>query len=138
LRRQVVSDVLGLRNASLHLWYEKGDQTREPVDGCHAGMIDLSQVELPDNATYYMCGPPPFMQAVRSALIERRVSRAPFSMRSSGRTSGRPTSRDGPVVRRPPASTQRKILSAPARCGQYYQPSTVLDVGREGIGAQLS
>ena len=51
LRRQVVSDVLGLRNASLHLWYEKGDQTHEPVDGCHAGMMDLSQVDLPDNAT---------------------------------------------------------------------------------------
>jgi hypothetical protein len=50
-RQQVVSDVLALRNASLHLWYEKGDQTHEPVDGCHAGMMDLSQVDLPDNAT---------------------------------------------------------------------------------------
>ncbi len=62
-RQQVVSDVLALRNLSLHLWYEKGDQTHEPVDGCHAGMMDLSQVDLPDNATFYMCGPLAFIQA---------------------------------------------------------------------------
>ena len=37
-------------------------------------MMDLSQFDLPVNATYYLCGPLPFMQAVRSALIERQVS----------------------------------------------------------------
>jgi nitric oxide dioxygenase len=74
LRRQVVSDILALRNASIHLWYEEGAQTYEPVNGCHTGMMDLSQVDLPANATYYLCGPLPFMQAVRSALIERQVS----------------------------------------------------------------
>jgi nitric oxide dioxygenase len=41
---------------------------------CSTGMMDLSQVDLPVNATYYLCGPLPFMQAVRSALIERQVS----------------------------------------------------------------
>ena len=74
LRRQVVSDILALRNASIHLWYEEGSQTYEPVNGCHTGMMDLSQVDLPANASYYLCGPLPFMQAVRSALIERQVS----------------------------------------------------------------
>ena len=33
LRRQVVSDVLALRNASLHLWYEKAADSNEPVAG---------------------------------------------------------------------------------------------------------
>ena len=74
LRRQVVSDVLALRNASLHLWYESGADSNEPVAGVHAGMMDLAQVDLPDDATYYLCGPSPFMQAVRSALIERGVA----------------------------------------------------------------
>jgi nitric oxide dioxygenase len=74
LRRQVVSDILALRNAAIHLWYEEGAQTYEPVTGCHTGMMDLSQVDLPANATYYLCGPLPFMQAVRSALIARQVS----------------------------------------------------------------
>jgi nitric oxide dioxygenase len=73
LRRQVVNDVLALRNASLHVWYESGGASNEPV--CvHAGMMDLSQVDLPDDALYYMCGPLPFMQAVRRALIERGVA----------------------------------------------------------------
>jgi nitric oxide dioxygenase len=73
LRRQVVSDILALRNASIHLWYEEGAQSHEPVQGCHAGMMDLSQAGLPADATYYLCGPLPFMQAIRSVLIERQV-----------------------------------------------------------------
>jgi nitric oxide dioxygenase len=73
LRRQVVSDVLALPNASLHVWYANGTASHEPVDGVHAGLMNLADVTLPDNAWYYLCGPIPFMQAVRSALIERGV-----------------------------------------------------------------
>ena len=76
LRRQVVGDVLAARNASIHVWYEKGRGSIEPVDGVHAGLMDLSEVELPDDALYYLCGPLPFMQAVRSALIDRGVAPA--------------------------------------------------------------
>jgi nitric oxide dioxygenase len=76
LRRQVVTDVLALPNATLHLWYEGGAHSIEPVSGVHAGMMDLSAVDLPDDATYYLCGPLPFMQAVRSDLIERGVAPA--------------------------------------------------------------
>ena len=76
LRRQVVTDVLALPNATLHLWYEGGAHSIEPVAGVYAGTMDLAAVDLPDNATYYLCGPLPFMQAVRSALIERGVAPA--------------------------------------------------------------
>src|SRR3954447_23127687 len=74
LRRQVVTDVLALRNASIHLWYEEGAGSNEPVDGVHPGLMDLADVTLPDNAWYYLCGPIPFLQAVRSALIELGVA----------------------------------------------------------------
>jgi nitric oxide dioxygenase len=74
LRRQVVSDVLALRNASLHLWYEKQSYSNEPVAGVHEGVMNLDQVDLPDDATYYLCGPIPFMQTVRSALVARGVA----------------------------------------------------------------
>jgi nitric oxide dioxygenase len=74
LRRQVVSDVLALRDASLHLWYEKQAYSNEPVTGVQQGFMDLDQVDLPDDATYYLCGPLAFMQAVRSALIARGVA----------------------------------------------------------------
>lgn len=74
LRRQVVSDVLELRNAEMYLWYEKGAQTNEPVKGVFDGLMDLSHVDLPDNAVYYMCGPLAFMQPLRSALLGRGVA----------------------------------------------------------------
>jgi nitric oxide dioxygenase len=74
LRRQVVSDVLALRNASIHLWYDKEAHSNEPVDSVHQGMMDLTAVDLPADAQYYMCGPLPFMQALRSALVERGVA----------------------------------------------------------------
>jgi nitric oxide dioxygenase len=74
LRRQVVSDVLALRDASLHLWYEKQSYSNEPVAGVHEGVMNLDQVDLPDDANYYLCGPIPFMQAVRSALVARGVA----------------------------------------------------------------
>ena len=74
LRRQVVSDVLALRDAALHLWYEKQSHSNEPVAGVHQGIMDLDQVDLPDEANYYLCGPLPFMKAVRSALVARGVA----------------------------------------------------------------
>jgi nitric oxide dioxygenase len=71
LRGQVRDDVAALPNASMKVWYEKGP---DHDDESFSGTMDLSQVTLPDNALYYLCGPLPFMQAVRSALIDRAVS----------------------------------------------------------------
>jgi nitric oxide dioxygenase len=73
LREQVLHDVRALPKAGMHVWYERGDEGSLPVDSRHAGTMDLSQVEPPDGAAYYLCGPLPFMQAVRSTLIDRGV-----------------------------------------------------------------
>ncbi|GAA2593869.1 hypothetical protein GCM10010399_25600 [Dactylosporangium fulvum] len=73
LRRQVLGDVAALPRGSMYAWYERGAQTRLPLDGAFAGLMDLAQVPLPDGAAYYLCGPLPFMRAVRSSLIERGV-----------------------------------------------------------------
>jgi nitric oxide dioxygenase len=74
LRRQVLDDVRFLPGASAHVWYERGpgEQSEQGVD-VHTGQMDLDDVKLPDDAGYYLCGPLPFMQAVRSALIDRGV-----------------------------------------------------------------
>jgi nitric oxide dioxygenase len=72
LRRQVLADLQALPGAVAHVWYERGAQSSLPVE-VHGGQLDLSDVKLPDDATYYLCGPLPFMQAVRSALIDRDV-----------------------------------------------------------------
>jgi nitric oxide dioxygenase len=72
LRRQVLDDVRRLPGATAHVWYERGTGSTLPVEA-HAGMMKLDDVKLPDDAGYYLCGPLPFMQAVRSALIDRGV-----------------------------------------------------------------
>ncbi|WNE95291.1 FAD-binding oxidoreductase [Streptomyces luomodiensis] len=74
LRRQVVNDVLALRNARMFLWYEKGASSLEPVDGVFEGLMDPTAADIPGDALYYLCGPLPFMQAVRSRLIDSGVA----------------------------------------------------------------
>jgi nitric oxide dioxygenase len=72
LRDQVLEDVRFLPGASAHVWYEHGAESSLPVD-VHPGQMNLDDVKLPDDAGYYLCGPVPFMRAVRSALIDRDV-----------------------------------------------------------------
>jgi nitric oxide dioxygenase len=72
LRNQVLEDLRALPGATAHVWYEEGAQSSLPLE-VHAGMMNLDDVKLPDDALYYLCGPVPFMRAVRSALIERDV-----------------------------------------------------------------
>lgn len=67
LRDQIARDVASLPNARLHAWYEQpgaqlGADERE-------GFMDVTAVDLPAGATYYLCGPLPFMQAVREKLL---------------------------------------------------------------------
>jgi nitric oxide dioxygenase len=73
LRRQVLDDVRFLPGASAHVWFENGGGSGLPAD-VHTGQMNLENIKLPDDATYYLCGPLPFMQAVRSALIDRGVA----------------------------------------------------------------
>lgn len=74
LRRQVLDDIAALPNASIYLWYEQGTGSRLPVQGCFSGEMDISQVNLPDAAVYYLCGPIPFMHEVHSALTKRSAA----------------------------------------------------------------
>lgn len=70
LRGQIREDIAALPTASLYVWYEQGDESQLPMQGVFAGRMDLSHVRLPDNASYHLCGPVPFMHGIRSALIE--------------------------------------------------------------------
>lgn len=71
LRDQVAADVQALANASLHVWYEDGQPGSVSANSTHGGFMDLDDIDLPDGAMYYLCGPLPFLKAVRGALIER-------------------------------------------------------------------
>jgi nitric oxide dioxygenase len=73
LRRQLADDLARLPGSALHVSYENGIGSELPVTGAHIGIMDLSQIELPNNAVYYLCGPIAFMQAIRGALLGRGV-----------------------------------------------------------------
>lgn len=73
LRRQLVDDLARLPGSSLRTWYEDGSGSELAVDAVHPGMMDLSTLELPEDALYYLCGPIAFMRAIRSTLIDRDV-----------------------------------------------------------------
>ncbi|MFS0701689.1 globin domain-containing protein [Cellulomonas sp. 179-A 4D5 NHS] len=73
LRYQVLDDLRHLPNATIHVWYENSEHSALAVDGVHTGLLDLADVTLPDGAGYYLCGPLPFMKAVRNELLERGV-----------------------------------------------------------------
>lgn len=72
LKDQMRSAVEALPNAELKLWLE--DATTKSEDTLAAeGFMDLTGVELPANALMYLCGPLPFMRAVRSQAIAAGV-----------------------------------------------------------------
>lgn len=69
LRRQVLS----MSDAKAQNWYEQDAEAAPTLHPARSGWMDLSDAELPDDATVFMCGPLPFMSGVRSTLLERGV-----------------------------------------------------------------
>lgn len=61
-----------LSAAVLHRWYEDTG-TRSEDAFLHGGLIDLGPVWIPAGADAYLCGPVPFMTAVRGSLIDRGI-----------------------------------------------------------------
>ncbi|WP_030804159.1 globin domain-containing protein [Streptomyces sp. NRRL S-337] len=59
-----------LPDARLHLWYEQPD---DQAPEASTGRVALDTVDLPPGLTAYLCGPLPFMRAVRGDLLRRGV-----------------------------------------------------------------
>lgn len=53
--------------ARLSLWYEREE------GAAAAGRMDVDSLDLPEDVTAYLCGPLPFMKAVRADLLRRGV-----------------------------------------------------------------
>jgi nitric oxide dioxygenase len=69
LRRQV----LAMDDARAQNWYETDAETAPTLHPARAGFMDLADVELPDDATVFMCGPLPFMRTSRATLMARGI-----------------------------------------------------------------
>lgn len=69
LRRQVLS----MKDAKAQNWYEKDAESAPTLHPARAGWMDLSDIDVPAEATVFMCGPLPFMQATRKALLGKGI-----------------------------------------------------------------
>lgn len=73
LRDQVAADLAALPEASLTTWFLDPEGERSSAGGVggevHSGFMNIRDVALPSDAEYYLCGPVPFMQSVRTALV---------------------------------------------------------------------
>ena len=66
-RQEMAQLVAQLPGARMHHWYEQLG-ARATSETVHEGFLDLAEVDVPADAQVYLCGPPPFMQAVRRGL----------------------------------------------------------------------
>lgn len=71
LRRQVEDSLAQLNEGKLDAWFEHPDGTM--AENEHSGYMNIDDVQLPEDAEYYLCGPLAFMKLVRSALIARGI-----------------------------------------------------------------
>ncbi|WP_369258210.1 globin domain-containing protein [Streptomyces sp. R35] len=62
-----------LADADVHFWYEH-PEPGHPAD--RTGLVDLSGVAIASGTRAYLCGPLPFMRAVRAQLIGKGVAAA--------------------------------------------------------------
>ncbi|MEV6840105.1 globin domain-containing protein [Streptomyces sp. NPDC051133] len=60
-----------LPESSVHFFYE-----RDAGPGARSGLVDLTGIAVPAGTRAYLCGPLPFMRAVRAQLIEKGVAPA--------------------------------------------------------------
>ncbi|WP_166823162.1 globin domain-containing protein [Brevibacterium limosum] len=71
-RHEMAQLVDQLPGARMHHWYEQLG-ARTTTETIHEGFIDLAEVDVAADAQVYLCGPPPFMKAVRRGLDELNV-----------------------------------------------------------------
>ena len=72
LKEQMRESVESLPNAELKLWLEDIDAKAEGTEAIE-GYMSLANLELPADARLYLCGPLPFMRAVRSQAIDAGI-----------------------------------------------------------------
>jgi nitric oxide dioxygenase len=60
-----------LEDAAVHFWYEQ-----DAPQSAQTGRVDLSRVAVASGTRAYLCGPLPFMRAVRTQLLEKGVAPA--------------------------------------------------------------
>lgn len=75
LREQVTEDLKKLPDASMATWLTSAgpDEAAATHSDVFPGFMNVRDIDLPEDAEYYLCGPVVFMQSVRTALVARGV-----------------------------------------------------------------
>ena len=62
-----------LQHARTVYWYEQGSADDA---GNRVGLVDVADIDIPDGAAAYLCGPLPFMRAMREQLLAKGFAAA--------------------------------------------------------------
>ena len=62
-----------MSDARAQNWYERDAEDAPTLHPARSGFMDLAEVELPEDATVFMCGPLPFMRIMRETLLGRGI-----------------------------------------------------------------
>ena len=78
----MLRDVEKIDRATLQVWLEQpeAELATAGAGAPREGFMSLDEVDLPEDANLYLCGPLPFMQKIRSEAIAKggaRGGRAP-------------------------------------------------------------
>ncbi len=64
---------LTMTNVHTQAWYEQDAESAPTLRPARAGLMDLSDIDLPADATVFLCGPPAFMRQIREALLAKGI-----------------------------------------------------------------
>lgn len=73
LADEVAGESSLLADAEVHTWYERGADTVSGPGTVHEGLMDLSAVDVPEDAHVFLCGSSGFLQALRSVFLDAGV-----------------------------------------------------------------
>lgn len=74
LYTELREQVLAMADARAQNWYEEDAAAAPTLAPARSGFMDLSEIDVPAGAQVFMCGPLPFMQSARRALMGQGVA----------------------------------------------------------------
>lgn len=73
LYRRMLGQALQLKDCRAEFWYEEGAESAPTRIPAHSGLMDLSEVDLPEDCRVFMCGSLEFMAFARQGLLARGI-----------------------------------------------------------------
>ncbi|MFT4215836.1 MAG: FAD-binding oxidoreductase [Micropruina sp.] len=65
---------LAMTNVHTQAWYEQDAESAPTLRPARPGFMDLADIDLPADASVFLCGPPRFMQSIHGALLAKGIT----------------------------------------------------------------